>query len=514
MVKQQLDTPIQDVKVILLLGLLIILPALVLGYIISLDPDWLRLGFDLTRPKYLFGLIVGLIAVLVVLKWPEVGLLGLAAISFSNASEVLVSFHSLPSLLQLLVPLLIITIVVHTLILQRKRFISDPMIVLLLIYAALILLSSSRAVNTSLADQRLFEFSKNLLIFLIVINLISSRYTLRHTAWVLLLVGAFLGTISVYQVITSSYGFEFGGFGRIKIAHISGSYWKPRITGPLADANFYAQILLVFVSVAIYRLWDESSLRLKVISAYALSVLLLAMVFTYSRGGTLALGLVLFLTVIHKRVKLRNLIFLLLILSLMIIFIPNQFKGRLSTLEELIPGRDESKIHLDSSFRQRILYMKTAWEMFSDNPFLGVGAGNYSEHYDQYSKQVGSIVSSYEHFGKPRLPHNLYLQIASETGLIGFVIFMSIISLTLWYYYSAYNKFKEGRDYHSASIVISLMFGFVGYLITSLFLHGDYIRYFWLLVAIAVAAKHIATNNNEIKIRNSSVSNSLPLVNE
>lgn len=245
MVKQLLDTPIQDVKVKLLLGLLIILPALVLGYIISLDPDWLILGFEPTRPKHLFGLLIGMMAIIAILKWPEVGLLGLIAILYSNASEVLVRFHSLPSLLQFLVPLLIITIIFQILILHRQRFISDPMIILLLIYGAVILISSSRAVNTSLADQRIFEFSKNLLIFLIVVNLISSRETLRHTAWVLLLVGAFLGTISVYQVITSSYGFEFGGFGRIKIAHISGSYWKPRITGPLADPNFYAQILLV-----------------------------------------------------------------------------------------------------------------------------------------------------------------------------------------------------------------------------------------------------------------------------
>jgi O-antigen ligase len=260
------------------------------------------------------------------------------------------------------------------------------------------------------------------------------------------MVGAVLGTISVYQVLTSSYGVEFGGFGRIKIAYIAGDYWEPRISGPLADPNFYAQTLIILVPIALLRILDESSLKLKIISAYSLLVLTLAIIYTYSRGGILALGLVVALSVINTRIKFKYLLILLFIFTPLLIFIPSQFKSRLGTLEEFISNDDESKIHLDSSFQQRVLYMKTAWAMFSDNPILGVGSGNYSEYYDKYSEQVGSVVSSYENFGQRRFPHNLYLQVASETGLVGLTIFMAIISLTIKYYYSAYKKFRDVKN--------------------------------------------------------------------
>jgi O-antigen ligase len=335
------------------------------------------------------------------------------------------------------------------------------------------------------------------LIVLVIINLLTSRIALWRTAWVLVLVGALLGTISMYQVLTSSYGFEFGGFGRIKFAHIVGSLHEPRIAGPVGDPNFYAQVLVMLVPIALYRLWGEASIRLKVAAAYALAATILALVFTYSRGGALALGVVLVLGVIQQK-KLNHLLLGLLVLAPLIFFIPEQFEGRLSTLDQLIPGRSEATLHSDSSFRQRTLLMRSAWGMFADHPFLGVGAGNYSEHYEEYAAQVGSTVSSYENFGMPRLPHSLYLQVAAETGVVGLVVFMAIIIATLLKFRSAHRLFKAAGDLRSSSIVFSLALGFIGYLTTSLFLHGDYMRYFWLLVALAMAAKHIAQNNHRV----------------
>ena len=482
-----------------LLSLAIILFALALGYVISLDPDWLRIGFEPTLIKHLLGLLVGVAVAITIFRWPEIGLLGLVAVIYTNASEIGVRFHNLPSALQLLVLVLIIILIGRQLVLRGQRLVFDSLIVWLIIYGAVIFASSARAFNLQLADEDLFEHVKDLLIFFVIINFMASRLTLWRVVWTLMLIGAFLGTISVYQVFTSSYGSEFGGFGRIKLAQIVGYIREPRIAGPLSDPNFYAQILVVLVPLALYRVWDESSLRLKAIAAYAFAVTMLALVFTYSRGGALALAIVLLLAAINKKVKVQYLLLGLLVLAPLIILIPKQFEGRLSTLTQLIPGQDESPVHLDSSFQERILLMRTAWEMFSDRPFFGVGAGNYSEYYEEYSPRVGSIVSSYEDFGKPRFPHNLYLEVAAETGLVGLVVFATIIVLTLLRLRSAHKLFKAAGDLHSASLVISLALGFIGYLITSLFLHGDYIRYFWLLVAISVAAKNIAEQQRKLE---------------
>ena len=294
-------------------------------------------------------------------------------------------------------------------------------------------------------------------------------------------------------MLTSSYRFEFWGFGRIKVAQIVGYVREPRIIGPLSDPNFYAQALLVLVPVALYRLWDESSIRLKVIAAYALGVVLLALMFTYSRGGSLALGLVLLLAAIHKKVKLHYFCLgLLIVIPLYLLLIPKEFEGRLQTLKQLTPGGQKSIVHVDSSFQERVLEMGTARAMWVDYPVLGVGAGNYSEHFDEYAARIGSIGSSYELFDKRRLPHSLYLEVAAEIGSVGLIVLGAIILSTLVTFRRAYRFFKARQDRASSSIVISLALGFIGYLVTSLFLHGQYMEYFWLLAALAVAAKQVA----------------------
>lgn len=474
------------------LGLLISLLALTLGYYLSLDPQWLRVGFDPTRASHWLGVVVGLGALPVLLKWPNLGLLLLVAAVYTNLSEIGVRQYQWPSLIQLATLLLALVILGRHLPSDRPKLAWDWLLVMFLLYGVVIFASSLVAVNPDLADESLFEHVKGLIIVLVIINLMTSRLDLRRAVWVLILVGAFLSTISVYQVFTSTYGQEFGGFGRIKLAHIVGHVYQPRIAGPLSDPNFYAQILVPLVPLALCQLWHESSLRLKLLAAYALSVIILALVFTYSRGGALALMIVLLVAATNKKLKLQFLVLGLLVAMPLWLLIPKEFEGRLSTLSQLIPGRGEEIVDTDTSFQERMLLMRVAWEMFSEHPLLGVGAGNYSEHYEDYAQYVGSSVSSYEDFGQRRFPHSLYLQIAAETGLVGLVLFVSILAVTLWRARSAIRLFVKAGDRQSASMVTSLALGLVGYLTSSLFLHGHYIRYLWLLVALIVAANHVA----------------------
>jgi putative inorganic carbon (hco3(-)) transporter len=474
--------------VILLTGLL----AGALGYLISLDPPWLRLGLDPTRPADLLTLLAGAAAAVVVLRWPEAGLLGLVAMLYSNASEVGVRVHRLPSVLQFLALLLLLAMLGRQLAARRRAFVWDRRTLLLVAYGIVLFASSTLAVDRRLADEEIVEHLRSLIVFFVVINLLTSARTLWHTAWALVLVGAFLGTVSTYQVATSSYDVDLGGFGRVKLAQIVGDIREPRISGPLSDPNFYAQVLVSLAPVALYRLWDEPSGWLRAIAAYGLAVVLLALVFTYSRGGALALGLVLLLAVLHKRLKVRYFLLGLLVLAPLALTLPPRFEGRLSTLNQLIFGPTAGGVHADSALEERILLQRAAWEMFVDHPFLGVGPGNYSEHYEVYARRVGSTVSSYEDFDEQRFPHSLYLEIGAETGLVGLTLVACVVATTLFSFSSAARRFGHAGDVRSASVVSSLALGCIGYLTTSLFLHGHYLRYFWLLVALAAAAERIA----------------------
>lgn len=465
--------------------------AFIVSYVASINPEWLHLSFRIKKLKDIAILLIGIAVIITLIKWPRVGVYGLIAIIVSNISEIGVRFHHWPSLLQVLTPVMMLVVLHRSFIAKQAKLVWDTLLFWLALYVTFLYFSSVWAANPLLADAVAFEQLKCLFFTVVIINCVHSEESLRGVAWVLVLTGAFLGTITVVQVVTHAYSFNFGGFGRVKHAHIVGSMHHARMSGPLSDPNYYAQILIMLLPVAIYRLWDEISVRKKFFAAYATAVMLTALVFTYSRGGALALGLILFCIFIHKK-RVRYLLVGLLIGIMLLLFAPDEFKGRLNTIEQLFPNEEELTVHIDSSFQERILYMKTAGVMFNDHPLLGVGAGNYTEHYREYSNRVGSSVSSYEDFDKPRFPHSLYLQVAAETGIVGFFIFLIILSVSFFRLLSSYRLFHEKDDTMSADIVASFSVGFVGYLTTSIILHGDYIRYLWLLFALAIISYHVA----------------------
>ncbi len=67
----------------------------------------------------------------------------------------------------------------------------------------------------------------------------------------------------------------------------------------------------------------------------------------------------------------------------------------------------------------RAFYNQTAFSIIKEHPFLGIGLGNFVWEI----KQLLHLLASWLH----QPVHNIYLLIASETGLIGLVLFLVFI---------------------------------------------------------------------------------------
>src|SRR5581483_3426456 len=70
----------------------------------------------------------------------------------------------------------------------------------------------------------------------------------------------------------------------------------------------------------------------------------------------------------------------------------------------------------------RLGAQRVALEMFLDSPLVGVGAGNYPLLYPEYSRDLGVVAVASEFY-----PHNLYLQVAAETGTLGLLTFLPAV---------------------------------------------------------------------------------------
>jgi O-antigen ligase len=246
------------------------------------------------------------------------------------------------------------------------------------------------------------------------------------------------------------------------------------------------------VPLALYRLWDEKKLVLRLVAGVALVLILLAVAFTFSRAGAVAAGVIIIIAAVYRGIKLRLLAAIIGVAIPIILILPWEFTDRLDTLTQIIPGQQNSVVKIDTSFQERALLMETAWEMFKDRPFFGVGAGNYTRHYDAYARAVGSNISSYEGFDERRFAHSLYLETAAELGVIGLLLILLIGGISFYYAISAAQKFSQNGDAYSAGVAAALMLSLIGYAMTSFFLHGDYLQYLWLIVALVTAGRQIA----------------------
>jgi len=472
------------------------------GYYVARGPSWLG-ALDSAGTPHLFALAAGLACLLFIIRRPEAGLLLLAAVLYTNLSEVAVRNYGVPSLLQMLAAAVAAGLALRHLSSPepaRAPIVADPLLVPLVAYVAVIFISSLVARDAALSDQRLAENLKGLFVFILVTNLVTTRATLRRVVWALVISGGFLGAVSLLQALTGAYGHEFGGFGRVKLAQIVGGVREPRIAGPLSDPNFYAQILVALVPLALYRVWGERAKGLRLAALLSLASVAGALLLTYSRGGALAAGLVLLLAALDLKVGLRYVLPGAALAVLLLMTAPGQFGGRLETLERLLPEEEDEAavtVHAESSIEQRKLLMQSAWKMFGEHPWLGVGAGNYSEHFDEYAAHVGSVTPSYENFAERRYPHNLYLETAAETGLAGLFAFALAAVGALASALLAARGFRRAGDARSGALAMSLALALVAYLASSLFLHGHYIHYLWLLVALAAAARRVARDASE-----------------
>jgi len=432
------------------------------------------------NPLYLALTIAGAAVFLLVLHDVEIGLLGLLFMTYTRVSDVLIEQHGLPSVAKLFVPFLFGVVLLRWWLYQERPVGWEKTAVLLGIYALVLSASGLYAVDPALTQSGVVDFIKDALIAVLMVVLIKDGRIFRHVIWTLLIAGIFLGSLTTIQVLTGSYDQSFGGFALASVSHIVGQINDYRVQGPLSS-NYYALIMVFLVPLAMDRFWQEKSVFLRFLAVWSLVVAVISILFTFSRGGFLALliaaGLMIFRHPPRPSIIAGSLIVILLLLPL----VPGRYFQRLGTLINLFPSQDGLQLR-EGSLRGRLSELTVAGLMFIDHPIIGVGYNNFELHYLDYSPAL-----SLDPRREGRAAHNLYAEVAAETGLIGLIVFGLILFTAFQGLRKAYRIYQQiGRE-DDANLVAAFSIGLIGFLTGSLFLHGAYPRYLWLILGIALA---------------------------
>lgn len=452
-----------------------------------------------------FAVVGALLIFWVLLKYPEtLGLPLLVFITYTRFSDVIEHFHGVPSFL---LPLALLMLGI---LLIRWRFFGEPVphwertAILIGTYGFIGFTSLLYAADPSRSWLALYEYAKNASLLLVVVLLLRRPHTFHYVVWALLAAGIFLGSITVYQQLTGTFENDYWGFAQTQVKNIVGRTRDYRVGGALGAPNFYAMILIVLVPLALDRFWNAQKWILRLLAAWALTVCTLATIFTFSRGGFLGLCFVLLIMFLRRPPRPATLLVSLVVLMGILQFVPANYTPRLSTIRYLLPASGEDA-RTDNSFRGRTSEGTVAWQMFMDHPILGVGLSNYNYFYQEYSRPLGLDDRRQE-----RSAHNLYLEIAAETGLIGLMVFGAIIWSAIQGMRRTHQLLVATDREDIANMVWAFLVGLSGYLATSLFLHGSFARYLWLLLGIALALPQIVEQPAKLMLQSAMTKHALP----
>ena len=430
--------------------------------------------------------LVGLIGVATCFVRPELGLYALVFMIYIRLSDVLVNVHGLPSVAKPFIGFLVGVIIVRAVLYGERPQLNRPGTYAMLSYALLALISILVAGEPGRSVEALSDFFKDVAIALIVFALLTNADRLRWVIWSFVLVGLCLGTIATIQQATGTLDYDYFGFGQAKIAQITEDLDDaPRISGPGLDPNGFAQIMLFLFPLAVYLVRFERGI-FRLAAGWAVVVILLTILFTFSRSAFLVLVGTCGLMLWQKPPKVWMVFAALSVAVLLLPFVPAEYTARIATLTDLLPtsGTD---ITSEVSFSGRLSENISAVLMFRDHPVFGVGIGNYNARYQEYSRTLGLDERREE-----RSPHSMYLEIASESGLVGLIWFGLLQWVTFGGLYRAKLRFEAaGRD-DLAQLCWGFAFGLISYLMMGVFLHLYEMRYFWLIYGVGLAFPYVA----------------------
>ncbi len=337
----------------------------------------------------------------------------------------------------------------------------------LIVFLAWVALSQLWATDSAAVLDALFRLSLNALLVFIVFTAVR---TPRHAIGV---VAAFV----IGATVAAVYGLLF--------VSPEGADGAERLAGGLDNPNELATVLVAALALSIGLGRALGSFPLARFCAFAAGAVCTAGIFlTGSRGGlvALAVALIAFL-VIGTRFRGR--------LLLIVIFVALAGVGYYSYVAS--PEERERVIDVSSGGTGRTDLWEVGWRMVEDKPVQGVGAGNFIVESPRYLLEPGTIQRTDVFIGEaPRVTHNTYLQMWSELGTVGLLLFLSIMAFGLGTAFKAARSFADSGDAQMEPIAVAVFVALAAVLAADFFGSRQYDKELWLLLGLAPALLAIA----------------------
>lgn len=269
---------------------------------------------------------------------------------------------------------------------------------------------------------------------LIIFSWATSDNRIKLLSYTVLLTGTLVSLIAIYSFLSD---------------YIKTLAFNP-VSSPLSRTNdLGAYMLLIFPLALSSFLYEDKSPVEKVLYALASILSFITIMLTFSRGIWVSTLIAIFLIIIlGRKILKKNLIYLGLFSILGAIPIILKWEtivNRLLSLQNIF-------LTAENSIEWRKSLLRGSLRIFLDHPVFGTGLNSFPFIYSLYQERAGFFSIN---------PHNYYLQLLAETGVVGFITF---VVLALSIIYMSFKAFANSENIFKG-ISLGLLVGIISSLI-------------------------------------------------
>lgn len=285
-----------------------------------------------------------------------------------------------------------------------------------------------------------------------------------------------INQLKILMIIFFLCVFKMSFFGARTWVSRGFGFTKWGISGPSGFFENSGEYTLLMAIIAVMSIPFIISMKPKIKIYWVLPITaIMATIAASSRGGQLALlvGLI-YLLLAYRKIKIKNMIYVVLAGTLIWTIFPEEQKARFQSAGD------------DKTSSTRLSYWKAGIEMSLENPLLGIGYRAFPEHYHRYYKiNDGSFLMR-----RREVSHNSLVEVASTIGLPALAIY-------LYFHFMILKRNRKNTEPTKDSeflrhFGISLNASIITYFVGAFFMSVTFYPYIYLLLSLSIIRNRLS----------------------
>jgi O-antigen ligase len=279
--------------------------------------------------------------------------------------------------------------------------------------------------------------------------------------------------------------------------HLSGATQAGRAQGEVGDPSAFASYELLVLPLVLVLVARAERRWLRVGLSCAVLIIIGSILVSLSRGGLIALAVLLVLLVVLPARFLfrsrRSKAMALILVSLGTAAVSVRYSQQLTRRIETIFGKGPAGAQRGSGRLNLWLGARTTIDA---HPLVGIGYGSFPYvSNDAMLRTPGVDLRGY-HLRNPGQPaHNSYLEAWAELGIFGLVLYVGLLTSTVLFLRRTAIKAAAMGDDFVRRVAHALVLSLITWFITSAFLSTETSRGFWIVFGVALALPKLLPND-------------------